>query len=147
MKWAAATLICLVATSAAWAKAPATHSPTGGCAASAARYSLVVNGFTMVSGPAMSEGKNTLTLSGIHGFSTELWAWRQQVGTGGLQAARKNAVVMITDQSGKQRGRLTLSKAWPSKIAAGAATASTTGADQLIESVTLTFQNERTTCG
>jgi phage tail-like protein len=48
--------------------------------------------------------------------NTELWAWRQQVEASGVAASRKNASIVMYDQTLVAIARWNFADAWPSKI-------------------------------
>lgn len=68
----------------------------------------------------------------------ELWEWMKGVQEGKVDAARKNASVILYDYEFGEKGRFDFANAWPTKVSLGSMQAS--GNDVLVEECTFTHE-------
>lgn len=155
MKDLSVVTTCCIAATLAVASGPASAATTGHtvatvCGGTPASYVLSLGSAQMLSAQSMSEAgghagpARSMTLARSHGWSPELWAWHQQVASGGVASARKDATVSVYDGNGRRLAQIMLAMAWPSKIASGATNAAP---QQLQQTLTLSFLSQKQTCG
>lgn len=59
---------------------------------------------------------NSITLKRGLTSNMDIWEWRKQVETGGIDGARFNGSIIMTDQSGAPVAQWDFQNAWPSKV-------------------------------
>jgi phage tail-like protein len=59
---------------------------------------------------------NDITLKRGITSNMDIWVWRKQVETGGIEGARKNGTVTMMDQAGSPVAAWNFENAWPSKV-------------------------------
>jgi hypothetical protein len=93
-------------------------------ALTAARFSITIDGYEVASFSELATfdpkaRSPTLVLRGGRSATAALWAWHEAAQAGQMAAARKSAVLVGYDRSGRAVARYHLTDAWPSKISIG----------------------------
>jgi len=113
----------LLASGAAHAQQTSAASSAARDAITAARFSIVVDGYEIASftkfdsmvDPSTSAPSQAISLTGGHSHSPQLWAWHEAVLMGDIVAARKSCSIVMFDYKGTPIARWELKQAWPVK--------------------------------
>lgn len=65
--------------------------------------------------PGRLKWENIVCKRGITS-AMDIWTWRKQVETGGIESARKNGSVVMYDEAFKEVARWNFIRAWPVKV-------------------------------